>query len=145
MRSKIFKNYFFTPKFRFQKKVFSKFAKNPKYFFANFEILIFGGSSATPLAPYASVDVSWIVLDGFRARSALGRLVGTFSSGFPVDFPWDTWCISERYIQNPCFSARNCQKPRARIALGECFKLAPRSWYLNQVPFMHWASRNCSR
>jgi len=48
------------------------------------------------MVPYAPVDVSWIVLGGFRARSALGRLVGTFSSGFPVDFPWDTLCRSSQ-------------------------------------------------
>ena len=78
MKSKIFKKYFFIPKNRFQKKVFRKFPKIQNIFFANFEILVFGGSSATPMAPYASVDVSWVVFDGFGARGALAHLRGTF-------------------------------------------------------------------
>ena len=48
----------------------------------NFEILIFGSSSGTPIAPYALVDVSWMVFDGFRARVALARLLDTFSADF---------------------------------------------------------------
>ena len=82
MKSKIFKNYFFIPKNRFEKKYFSKISGKSKIFFWNFEILIFGSSSGTPIAPYALVDVFWKVFDGFRARVALARLLDTFSADF---------------------------------------------------------------
>ena len=73
---------FSSRKIDLKKYIFPKFPENPKYCFWNFEILIFGSSSGTPIAPYALVDVSWMVFDGFRAKVALARLLDNFSADF---------------------------------------------------------------
>ena len=93
---KISKIIFSSRKIDFKKKFFENSRKFQNIFFANFEILVFGGSSATPMAPYASGDVSWVVFDGFGARGALAHLRGTFFSGFPVDFLSDSLSRSSR-------------------------------------------------